>query len=258
MTFGINLYSLRHQIETPEAFLKTALLLKEMGYASLQFSGAPFDKEVIRTVSEQSEMPVVLTHVPLDRILDDTAALVAEHDYFGCRCVGLGMMKFRDLSDTEIRAHIATLEEAGKRLAQHGATFCYHHHSHEFCRMESGETIFDYLLNNTEHVTITLDTYWLQHGGVSVLEYIKRCEGRIRCAHLKDYLPLYKDGKNVSPSFAPVGEGNINWQDVIAALREAGVQHYLVEQDDATKHDDPFREVGSSIRYLNEHFAKEH
>ncbi len=257
MTFGLNLYSIRKQIATPEDFLGTAKKLAAMGYATMQFSGAPFDAGLIASVSEASGLPVVLTHVPFDRILNDTAALVEEHNRFGCRHIGLGSMQFKGLSDTEIAEQVASLEEAGKRVAALGSTFCYHHHSHEFCRMASGETIFDYILRNTEHVSITLDTYWLQHGGVSITEYIRRAAGRIPCVHLKDYTPYYNEEQKLKVNFAPVGDGNINWQDVIAALSEAGAVHYLVEQDDATKYEDPFEQVGRSIRYLNHTFAKE-
>ncbi len=256
MNFGINLYSLRHQIETPDAFLETAKRLREMGYRSLQISGIPIDKELIRSVCEKCEMPAVLTHVPFDRIENDTAALVAEHERFGCRNVGLGMMKFRDLPEEEIFARVAALEAAGKKLRSYGAKFFYHHHSHEFCKLSTGETIFDYILNNTEHVNITLDTYWLQHGGVSILDYIKRCEGRLECVHLKDFLPRYDAEGKLKLSFAPVGEGNINWQAVIPTLLAAGATHFLVEQDDATSYPDPLGQAESSIRYLRTHFAK--
>ena len=256
MNFGINLYSLRKQISTPDAFLETARRLCEMGYRSLQISGMPLDKELIRSVCTQTGLPAVLTHVPFERIENDTAALVAEHDYFGCRNVGLGMMRFRDLDDTGITAAVASLEAAGRKLAQYGAKFFYHHHSNEFCKLSTGETIFDYILHNTEHVNITLDTYWLQHGGVSILDYVKRAEGRLACVHLKDYLPKYDEEGKLKPNFAPVGEGNINWGAVIPALRAAGTEHFLVEQDDATSLADPLGQVESSIRYLNQHFAK--
>ena len=255
MTFGINLFSLRQQIATPETFLSTAQALKEMGYSYLQFSGAPFDKDVIRSVSDATELPVVLTHVPLDRILNDTDAWVKEHDFFGCRNVGLGMMDFRGLSDEEIIAGVNQLEEAGKKIAARGAKFFYHHHSHEFCKLSSGQTIFDFLLENTEHVNITLDTYWLQGGGFIIIEYIKKSEGRLECVHLKDYLPTYPDGKKLAPQYVPVGEGNINWHAVIDTMRDAGVKYYLVEQDNATKLENPLGQVESSIRYLNKNFG---
>ncbi len=256
MNFGINLYSLRKQIAAPESFLATACSLANMGYRSLQFSGASFDKDLIRTVSDTCGLPVVLTHVPFERIENDTAALVAEHDFFGCHNIGLGMMRFYGLSEKEILAQVAALEAAGKKLAGYGVKFFYHHHSHELCRLSGGETILDCILNNSEHINITLDTYWLQHGGVSILDYVDRCAGRIGCVHLKDYLPRYDSEGKLKPTFAPVGDGNINWQTVIPALQAARAEHLLVEQDDATAAPDPMGEVGNSIRYLCKYFSK--
>lgn len=257
MKFGLNLFSLRKQIETPETFLETAKALKEMGYSSLQFSGAPFDPEVIRKVSEETELPIVLTHVPFDRILEDTEQLVREHEVFDCRNIGLGAMKFRGMDDAQIMENIGKLEEAGKKLNALGAKFFYHHHAHEFCKLTNGKTIFDCILEYTEHVNITMDTYWLQTGGVSITEYIAKSAGRLECVHLKDYLPIYNEENKLVPVFAPVGEGNINWRDVIDAMKKAGVKNYLVEQDNAALLENPLGQVGSSIRYLKSNFEAE-
>lgn len=113
MQAGINLFSLRKQIATEEDFLKTALRLKEMGYTSLQFSGAPFDAAMIARVSGASGLPVTLTHVPLDRILNDTERLAEEHRSFGCRRAGLGMMPLETVVDERAcRALIDGLQRA--------------------------------------------------------------------------------------------------------------------------------------------------
>ena len=76
MKFGLNLYSIRNRLKTEEDFLAAACELREMGYSYIQFSGAPFEPEMVKRVSEASGLPVVLTHVPMDRILNDTEALV--------------------------------------------------------------------------------------------------------------------------------------------------------------------------------------
>ena len=54
MKFGLNLYSLRKQIATREDFYNTLCRLKELGYDYVQYSGAPFDGEMIREVSEKA------------------------------------------------------------------------------------------------------------------------------------------------------------------------------------------------------------
>lgn len=254
MKFGLNLYSLRKQIATREDFYSTLCRLKEMGYDYVQYSGAPFDGEMIREVSHKAGVPVVLTHVPLARMLEDASALVAEHKLFGCDRVGLGGVNFKTLTDEEILENINSIGEASRRVAAAGGRFFYHNHNHEFRHLSTGETIYDRILTTLPEVNFTLDTYWLQAGGVSILEYIKKSAGRICCVHLKDYLPTFPEG-NFKAKFAPVGEGNINWHDVIPAFAAAGAEYYLVEQDDATDYEDPFREVGSSIAYLKKNFG---
>ena len=81
---GINLYSLRSLISTEEGLLDTAIKLREMGYTFLQYSGGPYDHMMLSRVTKESGMDIVLTHVSLDRVLNDTDALMEEHALFGC------------------------------------------------------------------------------------------------------------------------------------------------------------------------------
>ena len=128
MNAGLNLYSIRNFLDTEENFLSAMLKLKEMGYSYMQFSGAPFDAERIKRVSEASGLPFVLTHVPMDRILNDTDALMAEHALFGCKNIGLGMMPKEALADeNKCRETIAALEDAAIRMAEKGFKLFYHH-----------------------------------------------------------------------------------------------------------------------------------
>ena len=69
MKAGLNLYSLRKFIKTEEELLSTANRLKDMGYDYLQFSGVQVNAEwaeILARVCEQTQMPVCLTHNPLD------------------------------------------------------------------------------------------------------------------------------------------------------------------------------------------------
>jgi sugar phosphate isomerase/epimerase len=51
-----------------------------------------------------------------------------------------------------------------------------------------------------------------------------------------------------TPIMAEVGEGNLNWEAILAACREAGVLWYIVEQDVCQR--DPFESLGISLRNL--------
>ncbi len=248
---GLNLFSIRNYLDTEEHFLETAKKLKEMGYSYMQFSGAPFDAPMIKRVIDASGMPVVLTHVPMDRILNDTEALMDEHESIGCKNIGLGMMPVDVIKDPEKCATtIARLNEAGERMAKRGFKFFYHHHDFEFLRYD-GKTVFDMLID-APYINFTVDTYWLQSGGVDIVSTIEKLSGRIECVHLKDYMIVLNDeGRWVKPTFAPVGDGNINFRAVIDAARKAGAKYFLVEQDNAAILPDTLGQVEKSVRYVD-------
>lgn len=252
MKAGLNLFSIRNFLETEESFLDAAKALKEMGYDYIQYSGAPFDADKIKRVSEAVGLPVVLTHVPMERILNDTEALVEEHSRFGCKNIGLGMMPIPIIQNKEqCRETVAALNEAGAKMEALGAKLFYHHHHFEFYRHD-GETVFDYIIENAPHINFTLDTYWLQFGGVNISDTIDRLKGRIGCVHLKDYMIAPKEGEKpgFEPRFAPVGDGTIDMAAAVMHARAAGTEYFLVEQDNAAKLPDPLGQVERSIRYI--------
>ena len=256
MKVGLNLYSIRNLIATEEDFLVTAHKLREMGYDYLQYSGGEYDPARIKRVSEAAGLPVYLTHVPMDRILNDTDALMAEHESFGCHNIGLGAMP-RDIlvDDERFKQTVAALDAAAEKMAQKGFRFFYHHHHFEFMK-RNGETLFDYMVKNAPHVNFTVDTYWLQYAGVDILATLEKVKGRIGCTHLKDYAIEYvetDDKKEFKPVFAPVGNGNIDFAPILQKMHECGAEYYFVEQDNAAKLPDPLGEVEQSVRYVKNH-----
>ena len=259
MKFGINLYSLRTLIGNEEDFLKTAIALSGLGYDTIQFSGAPYDPEVIRRVSAAAGLPVVVTHVPMDRIINDTDALMKEHESFGCRCIGLGAMPPAVIRDEEnFKQTVEKLNGAGKIMADNGFTFCYHNHHFEQYRTD-GRPALDYIIENAGYVHFTADVYWLQYGGADVLKTLKKMSGRADCIHLKDYRINAKTDENGSvsyvPGFAPVGDGVLDFKAIIKTAKECGTKHFLVEQDDAVSYQEPLEQVKRSITYLKENFG---
>ena len=249
---GLNLFSIRNYLGDEEKFEKALIALKEMGYSYVQFSGAPFDAPMIKRVSEKVGMPIVLTHVPMDRILNDTEALMDEHESFGCKNIGLGMMPLEAMMDErKCRETIDALNEAGKKMAARGFKFFYHHHHFEFFKFGE-KSVFDMLID-APYINFTLDTYWIQYGGNDVVDTIKKLTGRIECVHFKDYMiALKEDGKGFEPRFSPVGDGNINFAKALEAAREAGAKYFLVEQDNAAILPDTMGQVERSVRYVAE------
>ena len=256
MEFGLNLFSLRNLIKTEEAFLDTAIKLREMGYSFLQYSGGPFNADMIARVSQKSGMPIVLTHVPAQRIVEDTDALMEEHSRFGCRNIGLGAMDRALIPNKELLyAEIEKLETAAKTMADNGYKFFYHNHHFEFFK-HGDETVLDYMIKNAPHINFTLDTFWVQFGGASIADVVDKLSGRIACVHLKDYkLFENKDAlAGFEPRFAPVGDGTIEFKSLIPKMQAAGTEYFLVEQDNAADLPDSLGQVERSIKYLKENY----
>ena len=81
----------------------------------------------------------------------------------------------------------------------------------------------------------------MQAGGASIVEYMDMLKGRLPCIHLKDF--------KYDRLYAPIGEGNINFNAVAAAAEAAGTEYMLVEQDDCYG-EDPFDCLKRSCQYL--------
>lgn len=253
MKFGLNMYSVRNRLQTEEDFLAACHELREMGYAYMQFSGAPFDAKMVKRVSNASGLPVCLTHVPLDRILHDTDALVDEHFEMGCQYIGLGAMSPISLIFDPLKCYeaIDALEVAAAKIAQRGGKLFYHNHAFEFIKRDN-QTVFDYILEKAPHLHFTLDVYWVQVGGMDICSTLDRLEGRVECVHLKDYQITVPDSENIryEPICAPVGDGSIDFTKVIKHARAAGTEYFFVEQDNASLLPDTMEQVARSARYL--------
>ena len=254
MNAGINLFSLRTLIGDEAGFLATAEALRDMGYDALQFSGAPYDPEMIRRVSEKTGLPIVLTHVPMDRILNDTDALMAEHESFGCRIIGLGAMAPKCfLDEDELKSEIEKFDRAAAKMKKNGFEFSYHHHHYEMFKV-GGKTVLEHIVDGSENINITIDTYWLQYGGADVCATIDRLAGHVKCVHLKDYQikANTEGGLSFTPAYAPVGDGTLDFPSIVEHAKKAGAIHFLVEQDDAVDYPDPLGQVERSIKYIKE------
>ena len=252
MDIGLNLFSLRNMLATEQSFLDAIIALKGVGYDYFQFSGAPFDGEMIARVSRAAGVPFCLTHVPMQRILEDADALMREHELFGCKNIGLGMMPKELLADeTAFKRQVDALEKAAQKMRNNGFTFFYHHHHFEFYKI-NGMTALDYMLQNTAHIHFTADIYWMQYGGVNVLDCLEKMRGRVECVHLKDYKIVFKEenGETVmAPEFAALGDGVMNIPAITAKARECGAKYFFVEQDNAADLADGFGQVARSAAY---------
>jgi sugar phosphate isomerase/epimerase len=160
----------------------------------------------------------------------------------GCPRVIVPWMPEADrASAADVGRFAAELGDHGRRLAVDGIALGYHNHDFEFKALE-GTTVWDVLLAGLPpEVELELDVYWAAVGGRDPVTEIGAIADRVRMLHMKDR------AAGSPPRDAPVGEGSLAFPAIIEAARSAGVDWYIVEQDEPAE---PLANIATSLRYL--------
>jgi len=226
---GAQLFTLREYTQTAEDFDYSMGRVAEMGYKTVQISAiGPIPAEKVREICDKHGLQIVLTHTDPNRILNDTEAVIREHDVMGCDYIGIGMMPQKYRSPEWLWHFAEDYEEPAKKIAAAGKLLMYHNHNLEFQKF-NGRLVMDTLLESfaPEEMGFTIDTYWVQMGGGDICQWLKKLQGRTPCVHLKDMAV-----RGMEPIMAPVMEGNIDFPKVLRTMEElGGVKYALVEQD---------------------------
>ena len=113
----------------------------------------------------------------------------------------------------------------GEQIAQSGLGFAYHNHGYEFSPA-GDKTCYDLVLENTdpELVKIQLDMYWVAHSAKrSPSEIIATNPDRFVMWHIKDMDKVTRD-------YTELGNGSINYHDVLSMSSKKGLEFYYLEQ----------------------------
>ncbi len=241
MKIGAQFYTVRNQCQTLDDFALTLRKVADIGYKTVQISGTcPYDAEWLREQLAANDLQCVLTHIPVPRLVGETAQVIADHHVFDCPHIGLGWYAFNE-TDT-YAAFMATYPQVAKAIREGGKYFMYHNHDQEFQKV-GGKLILEKLAEEipADIMGFTLDTFWVQAGGGDPAQWVKNLAGRVPAIHLKDFAYGRK--------MAVVGEGNINFDRVFTEAEKAGTKFMLVEQDDCNG-EDPIECLRRSYEYL--------
>lgn len=247
MQIGAQFYTLRDHCKTLEDFSEALKKVAAIGYRTVQISGVcPYEPAWLRDRLAENGLACVITHTNQDRIADETQAVIADHEVFGCDHIGVGSMPGQLRHPGDYESFVERFRPAGEAIAAAGKRLMYHNHHFEFMKAPDGKLYLEKLMEDfaPETLGFTLDTYWVQYGGGDPAEWLGRLAGRVPCIHLKDMACV-----SFEQHMAPVGEGNLNWPRILAAAEQAGAKYLLVEQDDCYG-EDPFDCLRRSYDFL--------
>ncbi len=250
MKLGAQFYTIREHTKTPEDLRESFRKIKDIGYEVAQMSAiCPIEAERLKAYSDEFGLPITCTHSPLDRIINDTDALIKEHKIYGCDVIGLGMMPREYHGTLEgCRTFIDMIREPISKINAAGLRFAYHNHHFEFDDL-GGVCSYDLLIEELPTMNFILDTYWVKHAGRDYLDYI-RLFGNERLTNVH-----FKDMKTEpAGAICPCGEGVIDFAPVIKLCDELSIPYALVEQDNACELGDEFEQLRSSFNHLKPMF----
>ncbi len=245
---GAQMFTVREHTRNTKDLLETLQKIRAIGYKAVQVSGIGGEIPVDAVAEGLAENGLICaaTHVGFDECQADLDAVIAKHRAWHCDYVGVGSMPERYRQDAAGFARFAReASDVADALSKEGLKFIYHNHNFEF-RKFGGKTGMEILFDNTsENFQFELDTYWVQKGASDVRAWIEKVRGRMDVVHFKD-MALSAGSEQI---MAEIGQGNLNWEGIIADCRNINVKWYLVEQDDCHGRS-PFESLKMSYDYL--------
>jgi sugar phosphate isomerase/epimerase len=241
---ALQLYTIRDQLRDPVTLGGVLSRVREIGYRAVEVAGLSpaarqnFGRELVR-----AGLVAFASHSPLDQLRADPDGVAAESREWGCDFVVVPALPDAERTLDGYRSFAAEAGELAGRLRRHGLQLVYHNHAYELERFgdRTGlETMLDAAAPDS--LAVELDTYWLQHGGANPSAWIRFYSGRVPLVHCKDMAV-----DRGTPYQAEIGEGNLDWADILDACRDAKTKWLIVEQDESRRN--PMESV--AISYAN-------
>ncbi len=238
---AVQMYTLRQA--AAEDLDGTLWRLADIGYKLVEFAGL-YDNsaEDVAAMLERHGMRASAAHIPYERFDEDFDGVVAEALEIGYEWVIVPALPKREIDEALATEFIGKLNEFGRKSADAGLRFAYHNHAFEFENVYAdGTTFYDRLIAGTDPdaVKLELDAFWVNRGGADPARMVRDHGDRVRLVHIKDAQ------RGDAAIDVPFGEGGLDWESILDASEQAGVEYYVVEQDNPG---DAFQDVTVALR----------
>lgn len=239
---AVQLYTLRDALE--ENCVGTLERVAEIGYKGVELAGyGDLAIEELKGHLDLLDLKVAGNHVPLEQLRTDLDQVIADQKILGNKYVVCPFILPEERNPESYQELAQFFKKIGKQLNEEGLVLCYHNHDFELEKMPNGQTVLDYLYDQTNpaHLQAELDLYWLKKAGEDPVNWIKRYHNRAPLLHLKD---MTTDEEQL---FAELGTGGL---DLEAILATGEPDWWIVEQDESRI--DPLESIQISYHYLQE------
>ncbi len=237
--FGLELYSLRHQITRGNAdSVKAALVYgKKVGYTEIETELYGLTAKEFRLLLDEVGLRCTSMSASWDQYKNELGAVTRNAQALGATNVMNAWIPHKGpFTIEECLAAAKIYNQWGKQLHAEGIHFAHHTHGYEF-RPYQGHPLFDTLVRETkpEYVDFEMDIFWVVDPGQSPVAYLKKYPNRWRMMHLKDMKKgppthNYTGGEPITWD-VPLGTGRMNIPAILREAQRVGVKRYYVEDE---------------------------
>ena len=247
---GAQYFTIRKQITDMDSFDVACKKVADIGYKIVQISGVSLEAKEMREVLDKYGLKCVVTHKKFADFKENIDAVIEYNKILGSEICGVGItpLECAENADT-VKEYIKDINKFCETLKAEGMYYGCHNHTMEYAKFD-GKTIMDRFLEETdpEVFSFIADTHWFQMSGKTPQDEIRRLGNRIKIIHFKDLGVNAQEWK--VPVMKEVGQGNLDWDAIIAACDEVGVEYAIVEQDKNHVDDDSFKALQMSYDFL--------
>jgi sugar phosphate isomerase/epimerase len=247
---GLQLWSLRSMSKDPAAMFK---LTRSMGVTHVETAGLyDLTAEQFAAALSGAGLRATSMHVGLDDFKKNPQKVIADAKALGVKYVGTAWYPHQGaFTEADARKAIADFNAIGKTMKDAGLQFFYHNHGYEPVTYGDG-TLLDLIIKETDPnlVNFEMDVLWTFLPNVDPAALLRKYPGRFKLMHVKDMKPGVARGSlsgGLPDSLqAVIGQGQVNWPDVMKAAKAGGVEYYYLEDETP----DPVHNIPPSITYL--------
>ena len=251
---GLQLYSLRLQL--PKDVKGTIEKVAQAGYKEVETYGYSvkdkfwgLDPKSFKSLLKDNGLTAPSGHYGMDKFITDgnqdelksyiEAAKIIDSEFITVPYLGDSLRKTPD----DYKKVAARLNEAATLCKASGLKLAYHNHNFEF-EKHGDVTGYEIMLKETDPklVQFELDLYWVVRSGNDPAKLFAEHPGRFPMWHVKD---MDKANNTINTE---VGSGTINFKDIYSHAKEAGLKHFIVEQENFSL--DPYVSIKQSADYI--------
>jgi sugar phosphate isomerase/epimerase len=261
---GLQLYSIHQDMTNdPIATLKAA---KAMGYEDFETFGFDSEKNTFyghkslefKKILEDLEITASSGHYGFFPYLaksDDDLMRFVDQCIKGAQALDMKYITWPWIAPEQrtidhFKLMSKKLNLIGEQITGAGLGFAYHNHDFEFID-HNGENGFDIILNETDAslVKLQMDMYWVMHSSkLTPKELIANQPGRYVMWHIKDMDKVTRD-------YTELGNGSIDYADILPDPVKSGLEFYYIEQG-GNFTSNPMKSAADSADYFKKHLKR--